>query len=287
MFPVAGLGTRFLPATKAVPKEMLPVVDKPLIQYAVEEAAEAGIDTVILVTRGDKQAIADHFRPVQNLEEFLSGRGDWGLLERVRAILPENVCLREAIQEQPLGLGHAVLCARQLVGTEPFAVILPDDLIRARGPGCLRQMVDVYGATGCSMVGVEAIPPAWTVRYGVAAVEEDAGGLLRIREIVEKPGPEEAPSNLGVVGRYILAADIFPLLEDLGAGAGGEIQLTDGIARLMESQTVLAHRFEGRRYDCGSRLGFVQATVDYALDDAELAPELRAFLASRRPGQGG
>jgi UTP--glucose-1-phosphate uridylyltransferase len=284
VFPVAGLGTRFLPATKSVPKEMLPVVDKPLIQYAVEEAVEAGIDTVILVTRGDKQAISDHFARSVQLEEYLSGRGDTGQLTRVKSTLPHNARLREAIQEQPLGLGHAVLCARELVGEEPFAVILPDDMIRNPGAGCLSQMVGVYEKSGCSVIGVEEIPPELTRRYGVAAVEEDAQGLLPIRTIVEKPCPEDAPSNLGVVGRYILSADIFPLLETLGKGVGGEIQLTDGIARLMRRQTVLAYPFSGQRYDCGSRLGFIQATIDYALEDEALAAELTDFMA--RTGQG-
>ncbi len=278
VFPVAGLGTRFLPATKSVPKEMLPVVDKPLIQYAVEEAAEAGIDTVILVTRGDKQAITGHFNPAPELEAFLDSRGNANALEAVRGIFPGHMRLLEAIQEQPLGLGHAVLCARELVGEEPFAVILPDDLIHAPGRGCLEQMAAVFARTGNAVIGVEEIPLELAPRYGVAAVEQDGQGLLPIRQIVEKPSPEEAPSNLGVVGRYILPAEIFPLLENLGSGAGGEIQLTDAIARLMQRQTVLAHPFEGRRYDCGSRLGFVRATIEYALRDPELSQDLADFL---------
>jgi UTP--glucose-1-phosphate uridylyltransferase len=287
VFPVAGLGTRFLPATKAVPKEMLPVVDKPLIQYAVEEAAEAGIDTMVLVTRGDKPAITAHFDPAPELEEFLAVRGKDAALGEVRGILPRGVKVLEAIQERPLGLGHAVLCARNLIGNEPFAVVLPDDMIRSPGVGCLQQMVGIYERTGCPVIGVEEIPLEWTERYGVVAVEEDQEGLLSIRSIVEKPRSEDAPSNLGVVGRYILTADLFPLLETLGAGAGGEIQLTDGIARLMGERTVLAYPFAGQRYDCGSRLGLVQATLDYAMQDSELAVELDAFLSGAGRGSSG
>jgi UTP--glucose-1-phosphate uridylyltransferase len=285
VFPVAGLGTRFLPATKAVPKEMLPVLDKPLIQYAVEEAIEAGIDTMILVTRGDKEAIARHFAPDPELERFLENKNSQGPLERIRAILPPGVRVLEAMQEEPLGLGHAVLCARELVGDEPFAVILPDDMIRSTGAGALRQMVEVFQQSGDSVIAVEQIPPEDSSKYGVAAVEENPQGLLEIQTVVEKPAPEAAPSNLGVVGRYILTGEIFELLENLGKGAGGEIQLTDGIARLMQTHTVLAHPFEGRRFDCGSRLGLVLATLEYALADDELAADLQAFLAAR-PGSG-
>jgi len=286
VFPVAGLGTRFLPATKAVPKELLPVVDKPLIQYAVEEACEAGIESIILVTRGDKQAISEHFAPAPELETFLAERNSAEPLERIRKILPAEVEVLEAIQEQPLGLGHAVLCARELVGDEPFAVVLPDDMIRSSGPGALRQMVEIYRRSGHSVIGVEEIPIELTRRYGVASVRANQQGLLQIQEIVEKPEPEAAPSNLGVVGRYVLTGAIFDLLENLGAGAGGEIQLTDAIARLMGLQPVLAHPFEGRRFDCGSRLGLILATLDYALTNSELAPQLEAFLASRKPGSG-
>ena len=281
VFPVAGLGTRFLPATKSIPKEMLPVVDRPLIQYAVDEAVEAGVETLVLVTRGDKQAISDHFRRSEALESHLSEKGQNHLLDIVRAILPAGVELVEATQDQPLGLGHAVLCAREQVGTEPFAVILPDDMVRTSGPGCLAQMHDVYTATGSSVIGVERIPMELTGRYGIAAVQADDRGYQKITELVEKPEPETAPSNLGVVGRYILSNDIFRHLENLGAGAGGEIQLTDGIARLMTEQAVLAHAFEGQRYDCGSRLGFIQATIDYALDDDALAAALNDHLRQK------
>jgi len=281
VFPVAGLGTRFLPATKAVPKELLPVLDKPLIQYAVEEACDAGIETIILVTRGDKQAISRHFARDDALEAFLEQKGSQAVLERVRAILPSGIEVLEATQEQPLGLGHAVLCASELVGNEPFAVILPDDMILSNGPGALRQMVDIYEQCGHSVVAVEQIPIEDASRYGVAAVEENSRGLLEIQTVVEKPAPEDAPSNLGVVGRYVLSGEIFDLLQHLGTGAGGEIQLTDGIARLMDSDTVLAHPSEGQRFDCGSRFGLVQATLECALADDELAVQIEAFLAAR------
>ncbi len=279
VFPVAGLGTRFLPATKSIPKEMLPVVDKPLIQYAVEEAVEAGIDTLILVTRGDKQAIADHFNRSAELEQHLESNNQHELLAIVRGILPSHVQLSEVIQEQPLGLGHAVLCARPKIGNEPFAVILPDDMVRSQGPGCLAQMLEVYKETANSVIGVERIAPELTSQYGVAAIKETASGHLRITELVEKPAAEDAPSDLGVVGRYILSNAIFAHLENLGAGAGGEIQLTDGIARLMKDETVLAFAFSGKRYDCGSRLGFVLASIDYALADPSLKGPLREHLS--------
>jgi len=286
VFPVAGLGTRFLPATKVVPKELLPIVDKPLIQYAVEEAVEAGIDTLILVTRGDKQAIREHFRRSQELERLLADRNQAALLQSVRDILPAGVRVEEAIQELPLGLGHAVLCARELVGNQPFAVILPDDVVRNEGQSCLAQMMAVYRATGGSVVGVERIAPELSRRYGVAAVRESTGGLLQITELVEKPEPQDAPSDLGVVGRYILSARVFGHLSGLGAGTGGEIQLTDGIASLMRESAVYAFPFRGRRYDCGSRLGLVQATVDFALADAELGPAMAAFLERKLGGPG-
>jgi UTP--glucose-1-phosphate uridylyltransferase len=275
---VAGLGTRFLPVTKSVPKELLPIVTKPLVQYAVEEAAAAGIETIIFVTSGNKQAISAHFARSPELEAFLEARGTADQLRQIQSILPAGMGVTEAIQERPLGLGHAVLCAREQVGEEPFAVILPDDLIRAPGAGCLSQMVATYARTGHAVIAVEEIPLELTRRYGIAAVDRNARGDLEISQLVEKPSPEAAPSRLGVVGRYILPPELFPLLEDLGAGAGGEIQLTDGIARLLAQQTVLALPFEGRRYDCGSGLGFVQATLDLALEDPQLEPALRAYM---------
>ncbi len=255
------------------------MVDKPLIQYAVEEAVEAGMDTLILVTRSNKQAIGQHFLRSEQLERHLESRKQHKLLEIVRGVLPGNVHLTEVIQEQPLGLGHAVLCAQYQVGEEPFAVILPDDLVRSPKQGCLAQMLDVYLETGSSVIGVERIPPELTGQYGIAAVQKNPSGYLRISELVEKPDPVDAPSDLGVVGRYILSNDIFSHLADLGAGAGGEIQLTDAIANLMEEQSVLAFPFKGRRYDCGNRLGYIQATIDYALDDPSLGGPLREHLS--------
>ncbi|MBT8061420.1 MAG: UTP--glucose-1-phosphate uridylyltransferase GalU [Gammaproteobacteria bacterium] len=287
VFPVAGLGTRFLPATKAIPKEMLPVVDKPLIQYAVEEAIEAGVDTLIMVTRGDKQAISDHFNRSGHLEEFLEQRGKAELLQDMRDILPPGIKLREAIQAEPLGLGHAVLCAQEWVGDEAFAVLLPDDMVKTRGQGCLAAMVDAFGATGVSQVGVEEIAPVDCRRYGVAAVERTKEGAERITEIVEKPEPKAAPSNLGVVGRYVFTGEIFQHLSKIGAGAGGEIQLTDAIARLMMAQPVHAFRLNGKRYDCGSRFGLLAAQLDYAMDIEELAEPLRAAMSELMKRHGG
>ena len=278
---MAGLGTRFLPATKSVPKEMLPVVDKPLIQYAVEEAVEAGIDTIILVTRGNKQAIVDHFKPSDELEAFLEARDKPAILRMVQGILPSGVTLIEAIQEQPLGLGHAILCARSQVQGEPFAVILPDDMVRAPAKGCLAQMMETYIQSSSNIIGVEQIPLEMSHQYGMAAVEQDHRGFQRITRLVEKPPVEQAPSDLGVVGRYILNNEIFDYLEILGKGSGGEIQLTDGIVGLMAEQEVLAFRFQGTRYDCGNRLGFIKAMIDYALEDESLSEPLRAHLASR------
>ena len=282
MFPVAGLGTRFLPATKAVPKEMLPVIDKPLIQYAVEEAVEAGADTLIFVTRGDKPAIIDHFTPNAELESTLELSGKHSLLDCVRSILPRGIRLVTAVQEQPLGLGHAVLCAREHVGDEAvFAVLLPDDLVRAPQVGALAQLARVHQHTGASVLAVERIDPALSGRYGMAAVEAVGRGELRITSLIEKPRPQDAPSDLGVVGRYVLDSRLFHHLERLGKGAGGEIQLTDGIVALMAEQPVYACPLEGERYDCGSRLGMLKASVDFALDDPELRAELCAHLASR------
>jgi len=282
VFPVAGLGTRFLPATKSIPKEMLPVVDKPLIQYAVDEAVEAGVDTIIFVTSHKKAAILDHFDPDSELEEHLLKQGKEELRERIHNIIPAHVSTRYVIQEKALGLGHAVWCAKKLVGNEPFAVLLADDLIRSPAFGCMKQMVDEYYATGAGSLGVQEIPMSLTRRYGVVSVETDASGRNYIREIVEKPEPDQAPSNLGVVGRYILPGAIFTLLESVRAGVGGEIQLTDAISQLLETQPMLAHRFEGVRYDCGSRAGFIRATVDYALEHDDLRDDLLKYFDTRR-----
>jgi UTP--glucose-1-phosphate uridylyltransferase len=282
VFPVAGLGTRFLPATKSIPKEMLPIVDKPLIQYAVEEALEAGVDTLIFVTSHKKRAILDHFAVDEALQTLLLEQGKQELYERVYKLIPDGVCIEYVIQEQALGLGHAVWCAKDLVGGEPFAVLLADDLIRSPARGCLKQMVDEYHATGAGSIGVEEIPTSMTDRYGIVSVEKENGGRDYIQAIIEKPAPELAPSRLGVVGRYILPAEIFTRLESVRAGVGGEIQLTDAIAELLGSQPLLAHAFDGVRYDCGSRQGFIQATVDYALEHEELRDDLLAFFDNTR-----
>lgn len=280
VFPVAGLGTRFLPATKSIPKEMLPIVDKPLIQYAVEEAVEAGIETLIFVTSHRKRAIQDYFDPDEDLQSHLQALGKDDLHARIIDITPSHVSTAYVIQEEALGLGHAVLCAQPLVGDEPFAVLLADDLIRSGGIGCLKQMVDEYEATGSGSIGVEEIPASMTDRYGIVSIEKDGTGRDRIRAIVEKPAPEVAPSRLGVVGRYILPGEIFSLLESVRAGVGGEIQLTDAIAAQLASKPMLAHAFEGIRYDCGSRQGFLKATVDYALELEDLRDDLLEHFES-------
>ena len=280
VFPVAGLGTRFLPATKASPKEMLPVVDKPLIQYAVEEAVAAGITDLIFITGRGKRAIEDHFDKAYELEAELQAHGKNKLLKEVRGLLPDGVSCSFTRQSEALGLGHAVLCAQHLVGDEPFAVILADDLIDAQVP-VLQQMAQVHAERGGSVVAVQNVPRADTASYGIASASETvAKGLARMSAIVEKPKPEDAPSTLGVVGRYILSARIFHFLDNLRPGAGREIQLTDAIGRLLREEAVYAYEFQGRRYDCGSKLGYLQATVNYALRHPELAAEFRAFLAT-------
>jgi len=273
VFPVAGRGTRFLPATKAMPKEMLPIVDKPLVQYAVEEALEAGVTKLVFVTGSSKRAIEDHFDRDAELERALSSSGKADLLEVVRAILPNGVSCVYIRQGEPLGLGHAVLCARPVVGDEPFYVHLPDDLIRAE-TGCLAQLRAHYEAHGSSVIAVQEVPRDRTRDYGIVAVD----AAHRLKQIVEKPAPEAAPSTLAVVGRYLLTPALFDILESTGRGAGGEIQLTDGIARLLTGEPVYALPFAGRRYDCGSKLGYIQATVDYALADPALRDPLRQHL---------
>ena len=282
VFPVAGLGTRFLPATKSIPKEMLPIVDKPLIQYAVEEAVEAGITTLIFVTSQKKRAILEHFEPDVELQSHLLAQGKDELHERISNIIPAHVATEYVIQEEALGLGHAVWCAKQLVGDEPFAVLLADDLIRSPHAGCLKQMVDEYHATGSGSIGVEMIPASMTDRYGIVSVNRDDTGRDYIQDIVEKPKPDVAPSNLGVVGRYILPGEIFSLLESVRAGVGGEIQLTDAIAAQLVTQPLLAHAFDGVRYDCGSRQGFIRATVDYALEHEELRDDMLEFFETSK-----
>jgi len=277
VFPVAGRGTRFLPATKASPKEMLPVVDKPLIQYAVEEALAAGAQRLVFITGASKRAIEDHFDSDQELEHMLEAQGKSDLLNQLRSVLPSYASCIYIRQPAPLGLGHAVLCAQPAVGAEPFFVHLADDLIRS-DVACLAQMAEVYEAKKASVLGVQLVPHSDTEKYGIVAVEADKSSTSRVRKIVEKPKPAVAPSNLAVVGRYVLAPSIFEHLEKIGQGAGGEIQLTDGIAALMHEEAVYAHRFTGKRYDCGSKLGYLQATVEYGMAHPQLGKEFRNYL---------
>ncbi len=278
VFPVAGLGTRFLPVTKASPKEMLPIVDKPLIQYAVEEAVSAGITDMIFVTGRNKRAIEDHFDKAYELEAELQAHGKNKLLKQVRGVLEEGVTCAYIRQAEALGLGHAVMCARHLLGDEPFAVILADDLIDAKVP-VLRQMVAEHEKHGASVIAVQEVDPADTASYGIASVDETAPGMLKLTGIVEKPKPADAPSTLGVVGRYILTPRVFHCLENLRPGAGREIQLTDGIGKLLREESVFAYPFQGTRYDCGSKLGYLKATVAYALRHPEVKDEFRDYLA--------
>jgi UTP--glucose-1-phosphate uridylyltransferase len=277
VFPVAGRGTRFLPATKASPKEMLPVVDKPLIQYAVEEALAAGARRLVFVTGASKRAIEDHFDSDQELETMLERQGKSDLLNQLRSVLPSYASCIYIRQPAPLGLGHAVLCAQPAVGSEPFFVHLADDLIRSK-IACLAQMAQVYEAKRASVLGVQVVPREDTEKYGIVAVEDDQSATSRVKRIVEKPKPAAAPSNLAVVGRYVLTPAIFAHLERIGRGAGGEIQLTDGIAALMGEEAVYAYRFQGKRYDCGGKLGYLQATVEYALAHAALGKDFRHYL---------
>ena len=277
VFPVAGLGTRFLPATKANAKEMLPVVDKPLIQYAVEEAAAAGITEMIFVTGRGKRAIADHFDKAYELEAELQLKGKRKLLEEVRNILPKGVTYAYTRQPEALGLGHAVLCARPLVGDEPFAVLLADDLIDG-DPPVMSQMVAAFEKYHSSILGVQTVAHKDTSQYGIVASEPMAERIQKLSGIVEKPKPEDAPSTLAVVGRYILKPRIFHYLANLSAGAGGEIQLTDAIAALLQEERVLAYEFQGTRYDCGNKLGYLRATVAYALKHKEVGAEFSAFM---------
>lgn len=278
VFPVAGLGTRFLPATKTVPKEMLPVVDKPLIQYAVDEAIDAGCDTMVFVTNRYKHAVADYFDKAYELEQKLEKAGKSELLAVIRDVLPRNVRAVFVTQTEALGLGHAVLCAKPVVGNEPFAVLLADDLIWNKGPGALRQMADCAERENASVIAVQDVPREQTGSYGIVATESfhDRQGV--ISAIVEKPKPEVAPSNLAVVGRYVLSGRIFDLLEKTKPGAGGEIQLTDAIAALLKEEKALAYRFEGRRFDCGSRIGLIEATIQFALDHDDLADAAREYM---------
>jgi UTP--glucose-1-phosphate uridylyltransferase len=279
VFPVAGMGTRFLPATKASPKEMLPIVDKPLIQYAVEEAVAAGITELIFVTGRSKRAIEDHFDKAYEMEAELEARGKTKMLELLRGIIPPDVTCVYIRQAEALGLGHAVLCAKQVVGNDPFAVLLADDLLDS-DPPVLKQMVDLYSHYHSSVIGVQDVPREETSQYGIVDAKELEDSIYKINNIVEKPRPEEAPSTLGVVGRYILTPRIFSHLEGVQAGAGGEIQLTDGIASLLRQEQVLAYKYSGIRYDCGSKIGYLKATVQFALKHPEVSGDFRAYLSS-------
>jgi UTP--glucose-1-phosphate uridylyltransferase len=279
VFPVAGLGTRFLPATKASSKEMLPVVDKPLIQYAVEEAVAAGITQMVFITGRNKRAIEDHFDKAYELETELQARGKMQMLEQVQDIVPKTVSCIYVRQTEALGLGHAILCARPVVGHSPFAVILADDLIDGNPP-VMKQMVDVHARERCSLLAVQTVAREETSSYGIVKTEPGERGMHRITGIVEKPRPENAPSNLAVVGRYVLTPEIFDHLEKVKPGASGEIQLTDGIAALLQDQRALAYEFQGVRHDCGSKLGYLQANVLYALRHREIGDDFCAFIDS-------
>ena len=278
IFPVGGLGTRFLPATKAMPKEMLPVVDKPLIQYAVEEARHAGIEEFIFVTGRAKQTIEDHFDISAELENILTQRGESERLEEIRSMLPGPGRVAYTRQGEARGLGHAVWCAREFVGDEPFAILLADDLVQAEVP-CLTQMIGAYEETGGNLVAVMDVPREHTSRYGVADIESDDGRLVSIRGLVEKPAPADAPSTLTIIGRYILQPEVFDHLENAEESAGGEIQLTDSMARLIGGAPFHGLRFEGKRFDCGVKLGFFEANIAFALQRDDLAEGVRAILA--------
>jgi UTP--glucose-1-phosphate uridylyltransferase len=280
VFPVAGLGSRFLPVTKASPKEMLPIVDKPLIQYAVEEAAAAGITEMVFVTGRNKRAIEDHFDKAYELETELERKGKHDLLSMVQSVLPEGVRCIYIRQAEPLGLGHAVLCARPIVGDEPFAVLLADDLMDSQPPAMVR-MAEAFSREGTSLLGVEQVPRDQTQSYGIVTVDEMQGDLARMHSIVEKPAPSEAPSDLGVIGRYVLTPRIFDLLTKVKPGRGGEIQLTDAISMLLDHERVMAIRLPGKRYDCGSKLGYLQATVELGLRHPETGEEFARFLKAR------
>ncbi len=284
VFPVAGMGTRFLPATKANPKEMLPIVDKPLIQYAVEEAVSAGMTQMVFITGRNKRSIPDHFDKAYELESELEIKGKTELLSLVHNIIPKNVTCIYIRQSEPLGLGHAVLCAAPVVGNDAFAVILADDLISNKNNSCMQQLINIYEQYEHSVLAVEEVPKEDTQKYGVIKPNLNISlskNLFQLEGIVEKPQPVDAPSNLSVVGRYILTPKIFDLLGDTEKGAGGEIQLTDAIEQLLQYEAVNAYQFEGKRFDCGSKLGYLEATVEYALQHAELADGFREYLENR------
>ncbi|MDD4927892.1 MAG: UTP--glucose-1-phosphate uridylyltransferase GalU [Gallionella sp.] len=278
VFPVAGMGSRFLPATKASPKEMMAIVDKPLIQYAVEEAIEAGITDMIFVTGRNKRAIEDHFDKAYELEAELEKRGKLELLRITREVIPEGINCIFIRQSEPLGLGHAVLCAEPVINHEPFVVILADDLMVSDGASVTQQMVDVYERHHSSVLGVQEVPRELTRQYGIVSSVRVNAELEQVNGIVEKPEPEEAPSTLAVVGRYVLTSRIFHHLRDVQAGVGGEIQLTDAISALIAEERILAYRYSGVRYDCGSKLGYLKATVALALEHPEVRDEFAAYL---------
>ncbi len=281
VFPAAGLGTRFLPATKAQPKEMLPLVDKPIIQYAVEEAAASGLENLIIVTGRGKNAIEDHFDVSVELEKILHERGKSDLLKLVRAV-SDMVRIAYVRQKEALGLGHAILVVRNLIGDEPFAVLLGDDVIEAETP-CIKQMIEVHNRYKVSVVAIMEVPKEDTPRYGIIKghqLSRSDGRVFEVEDMVEKPSVKDAPSNLAIIGRYILTPAIFDALEETGKGSGGEIQLTDGLRRLLRHERILAYRFIGKRYDAGEKLGFLQATVEFALKNEELGPMFRQYLKS-------
>jgi UTP--glucose-1-phosphate uridylyltransferase len=278
VFPVAGLGTRFLPATKSVAKEMLSIVDKPLIQYGAEEAIEAGINKLVFIVGRTKNSIIDHFDKSYELETELEIRGKLDLLKIVKDVIPDGVACVFIRQSEALGLGHAVLCAEAAVGNHPFAVILPDDLIRNEGDGCVKQMVKVFDEYQSSVIGTQTVAIEESDKYGMVAGERITDRIARVEQIVEKPAPSEAPSDQAIVGRYVLTPAIFDVLRTTQRGAGDEIQLTDGIAGLREHEQVLSYSFEGRRYDCGSKMGYLQATVEFALEHDELAEDFKKYL---------
>ncbi len=277
VFPVGGLGTRFLPATKAMPKEMLPVVDKPLIQYAVEEAAAAGIEHFIFVTGHGKTAIEDHFDSNVNLESLLKKNNNTDLLNFLKDCTFDSGKISYTRQSEPKGLGHAVWCARDLVGDEPFAVLLPDDLFHCKTP-CLKQMVEEYPKTAGNLVAIEEVPQSQTSRYGILSISSDDGKLVRVNGMVEKPAPESAPSRCAILGRYILSPEIFSELDKQKTGAKGEIQLTDAMAQTLDRVPFHGMRFEGKRFDCGNKIGFLMANIEFALDRSDLKDEFRAAL---------
>ena len=278
VFPVAGLGTRFLPATKVSPKEMLPIVDKPLIQYAVEEAVDAGIETMVFITRRNKTSIENHFDTAYEIEHELKRQNKYEELDLIKNIIPKKIKCIYIMQHQALGLGHAVLCAETAVGNNPFAVILADDMILASEKGCLSQMVEKYNKQNCNILAVEKVEKNLLHKYGIIDGKKNDNNDWELKNIVEKPKNNEAPSNMGVVGRYILEPTIFHILKKTTEGAGGEIQLTDAIAKQISKEKVIAYEFKGKRFDCGSKLDFLKASIEYGLNHDQLSNDLKQYL---------